>query len=176
MHGAYVIVTGQLDNNSHGLQMASGATIEFAEAPKVQRITVAQAMEIGRVLAAGAKTAERYEVVGYVASILEDYEEGVQSFTMADDATAATGSFYIGDAYIAAPGAVAHDYVAVVGFIENDGQYIHIYNGQATINPAGEGIELVNVATPKVRKLLMDGVIYIVRDGKIFNLQGAQVR
>jgi hypothetical protein len=176
VHGAYVIVTGHLDNNSHGLQMASGASIEFAEAPKVQRVTVAQALAIGNALAAGAKTAERYEVVGYVASILEEYEEGVQSFIMTEDATATTGSFYIGNAYIAAPGAAAHDYVGVVGFIENDGQYIQIYNGQATINPAGEGIELINVATPKAQKVLMDGVIYIVRDGKIFNLQGAQVR
>ena len=176
VQGAYVIVTGHLDNNSHGLQMASGASIEFAEAPKVQRITVAQALAIGNALAAGTKTAERYEVVGYVASILEEYDEGVQSFIMAEDATATTGSFYIGNASIAAPGAAAHDYVGVVGFIENDGQYIQIYNGQATINPAGEGIELINVATPKAQKVLMDGVIYIVRDGKIFNLQGAQVR
>ncbi|MBO6305995.1 MAG: hypothetical protein J6M55_00675 [Paludibacteraceae bacterium] len=175
VHGAYVIVTGQLDNNSHGLQMASGASIEFAEAPKVQRITVAQALELGNALAAGAKTAERYEVVGYVASILEEYEEGVQSFIMAEEATATTGSFYIGNASIAAPGAVAHDYVGVVGFIENDGKYILITNGQATINPA-EGIEHININAPKAQKVLMDGVIYIVRDGKIFNLQGAQVR
>ena len=175
VQGAYVIVTGHLDNNSHGLQMASGASIEFAEAPKVQRITVAQALELGNALAAGTKTAERYEVVGYVASILEEYEEGVQSFIMTEDATATTGSFYIGNASIAAPGAVAHDYVGVVGFIENDGKYILITNGQATINPA-EGIEHININAPKAQKVLMDGVIYIVRDGKIFNLQGAQVR
>ena len=135
----------------------------------------AQALELGNALAAGAKTAERYEVVGYVASILEEYEEGVQSFIMTEDATATTGSFYIGNATIAAPGAVAHDYVGVVGFIENDGKYILITNGQATINPA-EGIEHININAPKAQKVLMDGVIYIVRDGKIFNLQGAQVR
>ena len=32
------------------------------------------------------------------------------------------------------------------------------------------------VLTEKVEKVLVDGVIYIVRDGKMFNLQGAQVR
>ena len=176
VQGAYVIVTGHLDNNSHGLQMASGASIEFAEAPKVQRITVPEALEIGGALAPGKKTVERYEVVGYVASVLEEYDEGVQSFIMAEEATATTGSFYINYANIAAPGAAAHDYVGVVGFIEKDAdQYILITNGQATINPA-EGIEHININAPKAQKVLMDGVIYIVRDGKIFNLQGAQVR
>ena len=177
--GDYVYVRGYIvnfgDESRSTIEISRGSAVH-GEAPKAQRITVAQALEIGGALAAGTKTAERYEVVGYVASILEEYEEGVQSFIMTEDATATTGSFYIGNASIAAPGAVAHDYVGVVGFIENDGQYIQIYNGQATINPAGEGIELINVATPKAQKVLMDGVIYIVRDGKIFNLQGAQVR
>ena len=108
-------------------------------------------------------------------SLVSD-DEGVQSFIMAEEATATTGSFYINYANIAAPGAAAHDYVGVVGFIEKDAdQYILITNGQATINPA-EGIEHININAPKAQKVLMDGVIYIVRDGKIFNLQGAQVR
>ena len=38
-----------------------------------------------------------------------------------------------------------------------------------------QGIENI-VLTEKVEKVLVDGVIYIVRDGKMFNLQGAQVR
>ena len=38
-----------------------------------------------------------------------------------------------------------------------------------------EGIENV-VLTEKAQKVVVDGVIYIVRDGKMFNLQGAQVR
>ena len=40
---------------------------------------------------------------------------------------------------------------------------------------APEGIENV-VLTEKARKVVVDGVIYIVRDNKLFNLQGAQVR
>jgi hypothetical protein len=38
-----------------------------------------------------------------------------------------------------------------------------------------EGIENI-VLTEKAHKVVVDGVIYIVRDNKLFNLQGAQVR
>lgn len=38
-----------------------------------------------------------------------------------------------------------------------------------------EGIENV-VLTEQAQKVVVDGVLYIVRDGKMFNLQGAQVR
>ena len=37
------------------------------------------------------------------------------------------------------------------------------------------GIENVSL-TEKVQKVMVDGVLYIVRDGKMFNVQGAQVR
>ena len=40
---------------------------------------------------------------------------------------------------------------------------------------APEGIENV-VLTVEANKVVVDGVLYIVRDGKMFNLQGAQVR
>jgi hypothetical protein len=38
-----------------------------------------------------------------------------------------------------------------------------------------EGIENV-VLTEKAQKIVVDGVLYIVRDNKMFNVQGAQVR
>jgi len=38
-----------------------------------------------------------------------------------------------------------------------------------------QGIENI-VLTEKAQKVVVDGVIYIVRDNKMFNLQGAQVR
>jgi hypothetical protein len=38
-----------------------------------------------------------------------------------------------------------------------------------------EGIENV-VLTEKAKKVVVDGVLYIIRDNKLFNLQGAQVR
>lgn len=41
--------------------------------------------------------------------------------------------------------------------------------------PLPEGIEHI-VLTEKAQKVIMDGMIYIVRDGKLFNLTGAQVK
>ena len=41
--------------------------------------------------------------------------------------------------------------------------------------PFPEGIENI-VLTEKAKKVVVDGVIYIVRDGKLFNLTGAQVK
>jgi hypothetical protein len=40
---------------------------------------------------------------------------------------------------------------------------------------AGEGIENV-VLTEKAQKVVVDGVLYIVRDNKMYNVQGGQVR
>lgn len=39
----------------------------------------------------------------------------------------------------------------------------------------GEGIEEI-ILTEKARKVVVDGVLYIVRDNKLFNIQGVQVR
>ena len=45
-----------------------------------------------------------------------------------------------------------------------------------TIVPAGEeGIENI-VLTEKAKKVVVDGMVYIVRDGKLFNLTGAEVK
>ena len=46
---------------------------------------------------------------------------------------------------------------------------------QCHLGTAEEGIENV-VLTEDVKKVVVDGVLYIVRDGKMFNVQGAQVR
>ncbi len=40
---------------------------------------------------------------------------------------------------------------------------------------AEQGIENV-VLTEKAQKVVVDGVLYIVRDNKMFNVQGTQVR
>ena len=40
---------------------------------------------------------------------------------------------------------------------------------------SGEGIEQI-VLTEKAQKVVVDGAIYIIRDNKLYNLQGAQVR
>ena len=39
----------------------------------------------------------------------------------------------------------------------------------------GQGIENIEL-TEKAQKVIVDGVVYIVRDNKMFNIHGAQVR
>lgn len=171
--GAFVIVTGHLDNNSHGLQMYSGAEVFVGDAPKLDTLTVAKALEIGKALDEGAST-DYYGIRGFVASIIADYEDELQSFVMSDDKEATSGEFRAIDALIDDPGAKLHDDVLLIGKIEKVNGVIRVVKGHATVNP-GTGIQNVEVSE-KAQKIMIDGVLYIIRDNKIFNVQGTQVR
>jgi hypothetical protein len=100
---------------------------------------------------------------------------------MSDDATATYGDFTAYNCKVAAPGVVPGDYVAVVGkiqkYVGNSGTpTIEITGGEVEIlSVPTEGIEEV-VLTEKVQKVMVDGVLYIVRDNKMYNVQGVQVR
>ena len=50
-----------------------------------------------------------------------------------------------------------------------------ISGGTLVHTEAPQGIENI-VLTEKAQKVVVDGVIYIVRDNKLFNLQGTQIR
>lgn len=158
---------------------SKGTTIELSygsakhlEAPKVDTLTVAEVQALD--LAEGATTEERFVVIGYVAAITADFEEDLQSFNLSDDATATTGEFACVDAIIADPGANLHDQVKIIGKIQKIGGKFRMVSGKAAVLTP-QGIENV-VLTEKAQKVLVDGVIYIIRDNKIFNLQGTQVR
>jgi hypothetical protein len=171
--GAFVIVTGHLDNNKHGLQMYTGAEVFVGDAPQLDTLTVAKALEIGKALDEGAST-DYYAIKGFVASILSDYEEELQSFVMSDDKEATSGEFRAIEAIIDEPGAQLHDEVLLIGKIEKVNNVIRVVKGHATVNP-GTGIQNVTVSE-KAQKIMIDGVLYIIRDNKIFNVQGTQVR
>ena len=73
---------------------------------------------------------------------------------------------------------INHDYVAFVFKFENDarvGDVEYLAFTYAGEPEQEEGIEHI-VLTEKAQKVIVDGMIYIVRDGKLFNLTGAQVR
>ena len=171
--GAFVIVTGHLDNNKHGLQMYQGAEVFVGDAPKLDTLTVARALEIGKALDEGAST-DYYAIKGFVASILADYEDELQSFVLSDNKEATSGEFRAIDALIDDPGAKLHDEILLIGKIENVNNVIRVVKGHATVNP-GTGIQNVTVSE-KAQKIMIDGVLYIIRDNKIFNVQGTQVR
>ena len=147
---------------------------------ELDTITVARAMEIGNALADGATTDEQYVVRGYAVSIKAygDKYEGKQTFYMSDDATAERGDFTAYNCAVEAPGVAVGDLVLVTGkimkYVGASYTTIEISGGTAEV-VAGQGIENV-VLTEKAQKVVVDGVIYIIRDNKLFNLQGAQVR
>ena len=78
---------------------------------------------------------------------------------------------------------VVNDYVIVTGKIQHyygegsSGEFhsYEISSGDLIHAEAPQGIENI-VLTEKAQKVVVDGVIYIVRDNKLFNLQGTQVR
>ena len=173
--GAYVYVFGTLQKHSNGPQIAQGGQITIVEAPKVDTvpITVAQAIEIASSLEKGEEADVFYAVTGYVAENIES-GEGTQSFWMSDSETETEGDLYIDNVKIAAQ-AADHQQVCVYGWVGKDTEGdARILNGEAVIM-SGEGIEQI-VLTEKAQKVVVDGAIYIIRDNKLYNLQGAQVR
>lgn len=172
----YVNVTGYLMKKNAGAQVAQGAITAFVEAPDMDTIhvNVAEALAAGLALPIEGKSDRIYAVTGFVNLVMEEFAAGIESFFLADDAGSEVYNFYAVNAEIA-ESVAAGQKVEVVGRLQNaDGETITVENGKARIIP-GEGIENI-VLTEKVQKVVVDGAIYIVRDGKMFNLQGAQVR
>ena len=173
--GDYVQLFGKIQKYVKGdkttIELSYGSA-KHLEAPKLDTLTIAEVQALD--LAEEATTEERYVVIGYVAAITSDFEEDLQSFNLSDDATATTGEFACLDAIIAEPGANLHDQVKIVGKIQKLNGAFRMVSGKAAVLTP-QGIENV-VLTEKAQKVLVDGVIYIIRDNKIFNLQGTQVR
>ena len=172
----YVNVTGYLMKKNGGAQVAQGAITAFVEAPAMDTIhvSVTEAVEIGKALEIGGKSDRIYAVTGFVNFVQEEFAEGVESFFLAEEPDSDIFSFYAATASIDRAVEIGAK-VEVVGRIQNpDGETITIENGKARYIP-GEGIEHI-VLTEKVQKVVVDGVIYIVRDNKMYNIHGAQVR
>lgn len=175
VQNSYAYVLGYLTKHG-GAQVAEGSNVEFVEAPQMDTIhcTVAEAIAAGIALPEGGKSESIYAVTGFVNEIISDFTEGLQSFFMAETAESKDESFYAQDAKIAAA-AVVGDKVKLVGRLQNAGDgIIVVENGQARIIGT-EGIENV-VLTEKVQKVVVDGAIYIIRDNKMFDIRGTQVR
>lgn len=176
VEGAYVYVLGNLKNEARNPQVVQGRII-IAEAPKIDTfaITVAQALELVAPLNIGEELDTFYAVTGYVFDNI-DFEEGTQSFWMSDSKTATEYDLYI-DMVKIAHFAPKHQKICVYGWLGKDGDGdARILCGEAVFVPE-ESTGITNIILPeKVQKVVVDGVMYIVRDGKLFSIQGAQVR
>ena len=161
-------------------------TIKVLEAPVVEldTVNVAEAVEIALALDNNAVSAKKYAIVGYVAKIKTEYSSQYKniSFYMTDDATQTYGDLQVYRGAISeADGTTlaAGDRVTVVGKLKNnfynDANSAQTDAGAEVTVDWKQGIESI-VLTQEVNKVIVDGVLYIVRDGKIYNVQGVQVR
>ena len=186
----YSTYTGDLDTevavnaNEWTYTLTSQARIEqvtvvfgSAPVPTLDTINVAAALEIGMALEDNAKTTKDYVVAGHVVQAY-DPSEGYsdQTWFMADEA-GAYGEF---EAFRCTPDYKVEtgDFVYVKGKIQKyvNGEKVQIEIGKGTATHLyGEGIENVTL-TEQAQKVMVDGVLYIVRDGKMFDVRGTQVR
>ena len=161
-------------------------TIDPVEPEKLDTISAAEAKARCEALEVGAT--EKVAVLCYVASIKDAYNEQYGNVTvwLNDDPESTYGDIQAYRAKCSAEDGAAlaeHDRVLVVGNLshstyEKDGETKHSYQiaqGAQLTRLGGQGIENIEL-TKEAQKVVVDGVIYIVRDGKMFNVQGAQVR
>lgn len=159
------------------------ATHGVAPAPvELDPITVAEALEIAKALTPekgkSMSTTEKYAVKGYVVGISS---KNTNTYYMADEA-GAYGEFQAYKCASVDKEVVEGDIVIVTGRIMNyygtgsSGDY-HTYeiSGGTLVHAGEQGIENV-VLTEKAQKVVVDGVLYIIRDEKMYNVQGVQVR
>ena len=124
--------------------------------------------------------------VCYIASIKTPYDATYGNVTvwLNDDITSTYGNIQAYRAKCSAEDGAAlaeHDRVLVVGNLthtqneEGTKDYYEIAQGAQLTRLSGQGIENI-LLQENVQKVIVDGVVYVVREGKMFNLQGVQVR
>ena len=150
--------------------------------PELTPITVAEAIEIAQALTPekgkSQTTADKYAVKGYVVGASSKTEN---TFYMADEA-GAYGEFEAYKCKTVDREVAVGDLVIVTGKIQHyygegsSGEF-HSYEISSgdLVHAEDQAIENVEFFN-KAQKLMIDGVIYIIRDGKMYDLMGTQVR
>ena len=188
--GDYVYVRGKIKNYNGGTYNnyeIEGGTLVHGIAPEptdLDTLSVEEAIAIALALEKNETSTETYAVRGYVAKIYEEYSEQYSNLSiyMTDDATSTFGDLQCRRASIdaeAGPALAPHDKVLIVGKLThnfyNEKSTAQIYQGKLTVEEE-QAIEKILMNDSQIKKVIMNGVVYIVRDGKMFDLQGAQVR
>lgn len=163
-----------------GTAHGEGGIVPPAE--ELDTITVTEAIAIAQALTPekgkSATTEKKYAVKGYIVGTSTKYEN---TWYMAAEA-GAYGEFQAFKCATIDYAVTEGDLVIVTGKIMHyygegsSGEY-HNYeiSGGTLEHVYAQGIENIEL-TEQAQKVIVDGVIYIVRDNKMFNLQGAQVR
>ena len=155
------------------------------EQPVVDTLTAAEALAAAQALEVGAT--QKVVCKAYIANVKTPYDEQYGNITvyLTDDPTSTYGDIQAYRAKCSAEDGAAiaeHDLVLIEGNVTHtqnqdaSKDYYEFASGaQLKLLQKAQGIENV-VLTEKAQKVVVDGVLYIVRDSKMFNLQGAQVR
>jgi len=191
--GDSVVVTGKLYNYNGTIEISNGL-VELIEKSQEEEViievNVAQAKDIAMALENGKSTEDRYAVTGYVDSIAIVYSEQYNniSFFMTDDIENPTYEF---EAYRVACTAEQAEKLVFGTKVTVTAALQHYHKdatetedaidlaetvaGGTLVIEAEEGIENI-VLTQKTQKVVVDGVVYIIRDNKLFNVLGTQVK
>jgi len=181
--GYKISVYTKVKNYNGLLESETKAPVTIIEGARIDTITAGDAIAIALALEDNKTTEETYVVQGYVKKIKEAYNAqfGNVTFYLADamdsqeDVNVYRGKISAEEGAALAEG----DFVAVVGKLTNN-----YYNNKnsARMNESEvfvrwkTAIENVLMNNPKINKVIVDGVVYIVREGKMYNMQGVQVR
>lgn len=181
--GDKVSVYTKIKNYQGVLESETKAPVTILDKERTD-LNVAQAIEIALALGDNETTSESFAVHGYVAKIYEEYnpEFGNMSLYLTDDPESTYGDLQIRRVKVTAEvGATlaAHDRVLVIGKLTNnyykEKNTAQIYQGELSVESKA-AIENILMNDTKINKVIVDGVLYIVRDGKIYTVQGAEVR
>lgn len=169
--GAQVKITGPLDKNSHGDQIAEGSALVVLKdspvvppEPQTIEATVAEAMAVLEKMETGAKTTDKYAVTGYIIKVNTPYSDqfGNVSVTIADAADAEEGLLAYRAKCDAAAGdkAVVGAQVKVTGLLDKNSHGDQIAEGSALEilkdspdTPAGPTVATVAQALAAVKAL-----------------------
>ena len=192
--GDSVVVIGKLYNYSGTIEISNGK-VELLEKSSQEEIiieaNVAEATAAAMALANGASSEDRYAITGYVDSIAIVYSDQYNniSFFMTDDMAQPTYTF---EAYrvkctadqaaqlglgakVKVTAAIKHYYKAATETLPEINLAETAEGGELDIIEPVQGIENI-VLTEKAQKVVVDGVVYIIRDNKLFNALGTQVK
>jgi hypothetical protein len=156
----------------------------LGDAPTPEAINVAQAVEIALALEDNETTTSKYAVAGYVANVYEEYSAQYKNISlyMTDDPESTYGDLQIRRGKISeeeGANLAQGDRILVVGKLTNnfynDKNTPQIYQGEISVEWK-QAIENILSNDTKINKVIVNGVVYIVRDGKMYNVNGAQVR
>ena len=128
-------------------------------------------------------TTEEYTIHGYVTEITTEYSEQYKniSFYMADtkDGGQVLFTYRIKPMYEADIAVKVGDFVEVVGKLVNYSGYLpEVYPGVYTIVNEPElptGTSDIQLPTSNTKKVVKDGQLLILRDGKIYNAMGQEL-